>query len=93
MTIADSEWFTAKGKPITYIKAFVELYKWRNRKQVYEMHGMVELDKWHASIAENTFNLGAHCIIEVFLVLHSAHVIPRDQDKLVFYINNYINWD
>ena len=71
----------------------MELYKWKNRGQVHEIHGMVELDKWHASTAENPRNLGAHRIIEVFLVLRSAHVVPRDQDRMVFYVNNYIDWD
>ena len=93
VTIADPERFMAKGKPITYTGAFVELYKWRNRGQVHEIHGMVELDKWHASTAENPRNLGAHRIIEVSLVLRSAHVVPRDQDRMVFYVNNYIDWD
>ena len=54
---------------------------------------MVELDKWQASTAENLHNLGTHCIIEVSLVLRSAHVVLRDQDKMVFYVNNYIDWD
>ena len=54
---------------------------------------MVELDKWHASTAENPRNLGAHCIIEVSLVLRSAHVVLRDQDMMVFYVKNYIDWD
>ena len=93
VTVADPERFTAKGKPITYTGAFVELYKWRNRGQVHEIHEMVELDKWHASTAENPCNLGAHRIIEVSLVLRSAHVVPRDQDRMVFYVNNYIDWD
>ena len=54
---------------------------------------MVELDKWHASTAENPRNLGAHRIIEVSLVLHSAYVVPKDQDRMVFYVNNYIDWN
>ena len=54
---------------------------------------MVELDKWHASTVENPRNLGAHHIIEVSSVLRSAHVVPRDQDKMVFYVNNYIDGD
>ena len=93
VTVADPERFTAKNKPITYTGAFMELYKWRNRGQVHEIHGIVELDKWHASTAENPRNLGAHRIIEVSLVLRSAHVVPRDQDRMVFYVNNYIDWD
>ena len=93
MTVADPERFTAKNKPITYTRAFVELYKWRNSRQVHKIYKMVELDKWHALMAENPCNLSAHCIIEVSLVLHSANVVPRDQDKMVFYVNNYIDWD
>ena len=93
VTVADPERFTAKGKQITYTGTFVELYKWRNRGQVHEIQGMVELDKWHASTAENPHNLGAHCIIEVSSVLRSAHVIPRNQDRMVFNVNNYIDWD
>ncbi len=54
---------------------------------------MIELEKMRASITENPRNLGAHRIIEISLVLRSAHVVPRDQDKVVFYINNDIDWD
>lgn len=93
MIVADPEWFTAKDKPITYIEAFVELYKQKNRRQVHEIYGMVELDKWHASTAKNPRNLRAHRIIEVSLVLRSVYVVSKDQDRMVFYVNNYINWD
>ena len=88
MTVADPEWFTAKSKLITYTRAFVELYKWKNRGQVHEIYGMVELEKWHASTAENPRNFGAYRIIEVSSVLRSAHVVLRDQDRAVFYVNN-----
>ncbi len=91
--VANPEWFTPKGKLVTYIEALVELYNWKNRGQVDKIHGMIELEKMRASIAENPRNLGAHRIIEIFLVLHSVHVTPKDQDKVVFYINNYIDWD
>ena len=93
VTVADPERFTPKGKPVTYTGAFVELYNWRNGGQVHEIHGMIELEKMRASTAENPRNLGAYRIIEISLVLHSAHVVPRDQDKFVFYVNNYIDWD
>ncbi len=55
----------SKGKPVTYIGAFVELYNWRNRGQVHEIHAMIELEKMRASIAKNSRNLGAHWIIEI----------------------------
>ncbi len=93
VTIADPERFTDKGKSITYIGAFVELYNWRNRGQVHEIHGMVELEKMRGSTAKHPRNLGAHCIVEISSILRGAHVVPRDQERIVFYVNNYINWD
>ena len=44
-------------------------------------------------IVENPHNLGVYQIIKISLILYSAHVIPKDQDKIVFYVNNYIDWD
>ncbi len=93
VTVADPERFTAKDKPITYTGAFVELYNWRNRGQVHEIHGIVELERWRASTAEHPRNLGAYRIVEISSILRSAHVVPRDQEKNVFYVNNYIDWD
>ena len=52
---------------------------------------MVELKKMCILITKNPHNLGAHWIIEIFLVLYSAYMVPRDQNKVVFYINNYID--
>ncbi len=91
--MADPERFTPKGKPVIYTGALVKLYNWRNCGQVNEIHGMIELEKMRASITENPRTLGAHRIIEIFSILRSAHVVPRDQDKVVFYVNNYIDWD
>ncbi len=54
---------------------------------------MIELEKRRALITENPRNLGANKIIEISSVLCSAHVVPRDKDKFVFYVNNYIDWD
>ena len=36
-------------------------------------------------------NLGGHHIVEIFSILYSVYVISKDQEKIVFYINNYIN--
>ncbi len=46
-----------------------------------------------ASIAKNPLNLSAYWIIEISLVLCNAHVVSRNQDRVVFYVNNYIDWD
>ncbi len=42
-------------------------------------------------IAKNPYNLGTYWIIEISLVLHSVYIFPRDQNKVVFYVNNYID--
>ncbi len=54
---------------------------------------MIELEKICTLITENLRNLDAHWIIEISLVLRSTHVVPRNYDKIVFYVNNYIDWD
>ncbi len=93
LTVADLERFTLKNKLVTYTEAFVELYNWKNRGQVYEIHKMIQLEKMCASIVKNPRNLGAHRIIEISSVLRSAYIVLRDQEKVVFYVNNYIDWD
>lgn len=93
VTVADPEQFTPKGKPLIYTRAFVKLYNWKKHKQIYEIYKMIELEKMHALTTNNLCNLGPHRIIEIFLILQSAYVVLWDQDKVVFYINNYINWN
>ncbi len=44
-------------------------------------------------LTENPRNLRAHRIIEILSVQNSAHVVPGDQEKVLFYVNNYIDWD
>lgn len=52
---------------------------------------MVELKSWRTLIIQNPYILGAYCIIKISFVLHSADIVPKDQEKTVFYINNYID--
>ena len=47
----------------------------------------------YRKITENPYNFSAYWIIEISLVLCNAHMISRDQDKTVFSVNNYIDWD
>ena len=92
VTVADPQRLDPKGKPVMYTGAFVEIYKWRNRRLVHETHGMAELEKYPTR-AENSLNLGAHRSYKIPSILRSAHVVPRDNDGNVFYVNNYIDWD
>ena len=46
-----------------------------------------------ALIAKHPRNLGTYCIVEISSILHYLHIVLRDQEKIMFYINNYIDWD
>lgn len=83
--------FTAKNKLITYIRAFVELYNWKNREQVYKIYRMVELEKWRFLTVKYPHSLSAYQIVEILTILHNAYVVLRDQDENIFYVNNYID--
>lgn len=54
---------------------------------------MIELEKILVLTVNNLRNFSAHWIIKILLVLHRVHVVPRNQIKFVFYVNNNINWD
>ena len=59
--------------------------------QVSEIYRMIEIEKIHTLTIKNPRNLTANQIIEILSVLQSAYVISRDLDKIVLYINNYID--
>ena len=93
MTVVDPKRFIVKNKPITYTRAFVELYNIRKSRQVHEIYEIIELEKMRTLTVENPRKLVANQIIEISSILHNAYLIPRDQDKFVFDVNNYIDWN
>ena len=76
-----------------YNETFVEIYNWRSRGLVHETHGMVELEKYPISRAENSLNLGSQQFYKISEVLQSIHVISKDTEGNTFYFNNYIDWN
>lgn len=54
---------------------------------------MIEFEKMRTLTANNLRNLGAYQIIEISSILQNVYVISRDQGKIIFYINNYIDWN
>ena len=46
----------------------------------------------HILIIEKLYNFGTHWIIGILLVLYITYLVLRNQNKFVFYINNYIGW-
>ena len=86
MIVADLKQFTDKNKLIIYIKAFVELYNWRNRKQVYEIHRIVELEKIHALTTKHLCNFDTHCIIK-YLQFCIVHILSLEIRKRLYFIS------
>ncbi len=78
VTVANPEQFTNKGKLITYIRGFVELYNWRNHGQVHEIYGIVEFEKMYTLTIKHLRNFSAHRIIKISWILRSTCVVPQD---------------
>lgn len=93
MTITDQKQFTHRNKLVIYTGAFVEFYIKKNHIQVHKIYGITELEKIYASTIENCYNFDAHQIIVISLVIYNAHIIFKDKDKFLFYVNNYIDQD
>lgn len=52
---------------------------------------MIELEKMYI-LTINTFNnFDAYQIIKISFVLYNTHMIFKNQEKITFYINNYVN--
>lgn len=71
--------------------AFVKLYNWSNFGYIYEIYEIIEFEKIYVLTAENFCSLNLHRIIEISLILCNAHVISKNENYLVLYVNNYIN--
>ena len=54
---------------------------------------MIELKEIYTLIAKNLYNLSTYQIIKISINFCNLQIIYRDKDKVIFYINNYINWN
>lgn len=54
---------------------------------------MINLKKMCILTAKNLCNLDTYQIIEILLLLRNAYIVPRNQNKFMFYINKYIDSD
>ena len=91
MIIADLKSFTNKNKLIIFIRAFIKLYNLKNRRQVHKFYRIVEFEKMYILMAKHLCNLAAYYIVKISLILRTAYIISKNQKKIVFYVNNYIN--
>lgn len=55
------------------------------------MNKISKLKKLYTLIIKNCYNLNVHQIFKIFLLLFLIYFIFQNQNKIVFYINNYIN--
>lgn len=91
--MADLELFIFNNKLVPYIRGFLEFYNWKNCGQINEIHRIIEIEKMPALTVADPYNLSAYRIIEISLVQCKAYVVSRDQNKFIFFVNNYIDWD
>ena len=52
-----------------YIRAFVEIYNWQNRRLFHEIYGIVKLEKYLILRAKNALNLGNQQFYKISEVL------------------------
>lgn len=45
----------------------------------------MEFENWRVSMAKYLYNLSVYWIIEIFSILHSAHIVPETISRLYFY--------
>ena len=83
--VVNSKLFIDKSKLIIYIRVFVELYNWKNHRQVYKIYRIVELEKIYTLMAKYPYNLSTHYIVKLSLILHNAYIVLKDQEKVMFY--------
>lgn len=54
---------------------------------------MIMLKKILALTRKNSQNVGVYWMMEILLILYNNHVIFKNQDNFMFYVNNYIDRD
>ncbi len=69
VTVADPQQLDQKKKLMIYTRAFIEIYNWCYRGLVHETHGIVKLEKYPISRAENPLNLGGQQFYKISEVL------------------------
>ena len=62
-------------------------------EQVYEIHKIIKFEKIYALTTKNLCNFNVYQMIKISLVLCNTYIVSRHQNKFMFYIYYYINWD
>lgn len=56
ITMVDPKRLTFKSKQVLYIREFVQLYNWKNFRQVHEIYQTIELRKMRSLTEQNLQN-------------------------------------
>lgn len=51
----------------------------------------MKFEKQRTSIIENSLIFGIHYIVEISSVFCNVYVVPWNQKRIIFYVNNYID--
>jgi hypothetical protein len=90
VTVIDDLQHDSKGTPVYYTGAFIELLYFKHNRQVYSIHGIVEVEDWLQILSQNPCDIGYCCFFDISTILQSTYIILTSNAG-VYYINNYID--
>ena len=77
-----------------YIRAWVKLLQWRQRKIVNCIHSMVKVKPWPTSVTKNQRLLTKEKIFSLVHIIRRAYVLPATAAPIQYkFVNNYVDWD
>lgn len=74
-----------------YIKIFVKIYNWPNKKLVYKTYRIDKLKKYPILKVENSLNIDHENFYRKTKLLQSTYVMLKDTKRNIFYFGKYIN--
>jgi len=93
ITVLDHQRPNSKGRPQRYTGALFELKRWINRGATHPVHGMHEVENFPPNTSQNSRLLGPRRFYDLSHIIRSAHLVPANQARTRFYVNNFIDWD
>lgn len=57
-----------------YIKVFVKIYNWQNKRLIHETYKIIQLEKDLISKIDNLLNLGSQQLYNIFESLPSVYI-------------------
>lgn len=95
VTVLDLGRRDARGQPLRYTGALIDLFQLKNRGRHDDFHGMIEVQRGTTrdSRAGRHHSLGSQRFYRLDLIDRSVHLIPAGRNKPgVYYINPYVDF-